>query len=63
MMMEPETYALASEVYAEVIKAGGYAQIQFMSVAIKYQFLLHVTLKQMGRVLEKVDYGMERADF
>ena len=36
MMMEPETVALAEAVYAEVIKAGGFAQIQYMSETIKH---------------------------
>ena len=62
MMMEPETYALAREVYAEVIKAGGYAQIQFMSEAIKRQILLHGTPEQIGWVPEIEAYGMEWAD-
>ena len=62
MMMEPETYPLAREVYAEVIKAGGYAQIQFMSEAIKHRILQYGSPEQIGWIPEIEAMGMEWAD-
>lgn len=62
MMLEVETYPLAEAVYAEVIKAGGYAQIQFMSEAIKHKILQYGDEHQIGWVPELEAYGMEWAD-
>ena len=62
MMMEPETVALAEAVYAEVIKAGGYAQIQYMSETIKHRILTYGNEEQIGWVPGIEAYGMEWAD-
>lgn len=62
MMLEVETYPLAEAVYAEVIKAGGYAQIQFMSEAIKHKILTYGDERQISWVPELEAYGMEWAD-
>ena len=59
MMMEVETYPLALEVYSEVIRAGGYAQIQFMSEAIKHRILKYGNDDQLSWVPEVEAYGME----
>ena len=58
MMMEPETVALAEAVYAEVIKAGGYAQIQYMSETIKHRILTYGNEEQIGWVPGIEAYGM-----
>ena len=62
MMLEPETVALAEAVHAEVIKAGGYAQIQYMSEAVKHGILRYGTDEQIGWVPEIEAYGMTWAD-
>ena len=62
MMLEVETYPLAEAVYAEVIKAGGFAQIQFMSEAIKHKILRYGDDRQIGWVPELEAYGMQWAD-
>ena len=62
MMMEVETYPLALEVYSEVIRAGGYAQIQFMSEAIKHRILKYGNDDQLSWVPEVEAFGMEWAD-
>ena len=62
MMLELETAALAEAVYGEVIKAGGYCQIQYMSEAIKHRILKYGTDEQIGWVPEIEAYGMEWAD-
>ncbi len=62
MMLEMETAALAEAVYAEVIKAGGYAQIQYMSESIKHKILKYGNDEQIGWLPGIEAYGMEWAD-
>ena len=62
-MHEIETYPLALAVYGEVVKAGGYAQIQFLSEAMKHKVLKYGTDEQIGWVPEIEMAGMEWADY
>lgn len=62
MMQEIETYPLAHSVYEAVIKAGGYAQIQFMTEAIKHSILTHGNDDQIDWIPDVEMYGMEWAD-
>ncbi len=62
MMLEMETAALAEAVYAEVIKAGGYAQIQYMSESIKHRILKYGSDEQISWIPAIEAYGMEWAD-
>ena len=62
MMLEPETVALAEAVYAEVVKAGGYAQIQYMSETLKHRILSYGSDEQIGWLPAIEAYGMEWAD-
>ena len=59
MMLEMETAALAEAVYAEVIKAGGYAQIQYMSESIKHRILKYGSDEQISWIPAIEAYGME----
>ncbi|MBQ8996285.1 MAG: aminopeptidase [Oscillospiraceae bacterium] len=61
-MYETETYPLMLSCYAEVIKAGGYPQVQFMSEALKHQVLRYGNEEQISWIPEIESYGMEWAD-
>lgn len=61
-MYEVESYPLALAVYSACVKAGGYAQIQFMSEALKHELLQHGSPEQIAWVPEIEAYGMEWAD-
>jgi len=62
-MHEIETYPLALAVYGEVVKAGGYAQIQFVSEAMKHKVLKYGTDQQISWVPEVEAFGMDWADY
>lgn len=62
MMYETETYPLALATYEACIKAGGYAQIQFMTEEIKHAILKYGNNDQISWIPEIEKYGMEWAD-
>jgi aminopeptidase len=61
-MIEPESYPLMYAIYEHVIKAGGVAQVQFMSEELNRLALKHGTEEQYGWVPEIEMYGMDWAD-
>ncbi len=61
-MIEPETYPLAQAVYEEVIKAGGYPQIQLLSERLRRLTLLYGSAEQVSWVPEMESWGMAWAD-
>lgn len=61
-MYELESYPLALAAYTACVKAGGFAQIQFMSEALKHALLKHGSPEQIAWVPEIEAYGMEWAD-
>ncbi len=62
MMLELTSYPLAREVYTEVIRAGGFAQIQLMTEELKHKILQWGNPDQISWVPEIEAYGMEWAD-
>lgn len=62
MMMELDSYPLAREVYTEVVRVGGFAQIQFMTEEIKHRILQFGSPDQISWVPEIESYGMDWAD-
>ncbi len=61
-MMEEATFPLMRAVYTAVVKAGGLPQIEFQSVLLERDLMLHGTDKQLDWVPELNAYGMEWAD-
>ncbi len=61
-MIEPETFPLAQAVYAEVIRAGGYPQIQMLSESLRRSFLAYGSDEQIAWVPEMELWGIEWAD-
>ncbi len=61
-MMEETTFPLMRVVYAEVVKAGGLPQVEFQSVLLERDLMLHGAPKQLDWVPELNAYGMEWAD-
>ena len=61
-MVEPESYPLMYAIYENVIKAGGFPQVQFLSEELNRLVLKHGTEEQIGWVPEVEMYGMEWAD-
>ena len=61
-MVEIETWPLARAVYEEVIRAGGYPQIQMKSETLRRSILEFGSDEQISRVPDIELYGMEWAD-
>ena len=61
-MKEVHTLPLVRAVYEEVIKAGGYPQVQFLSDYLDHAKMRHGTPEQVAWVPEIEAYGMEWAD-
>jgi len=61
-MVEPESFELAKAVYEEVIKAGGYPQVQFLSEEFKHSLLKFGNINQITRNPDIEMWGMEWAD-
>lgn len=61
-MMEEDTFPLARAVCAEAVKAGGLPQIEFQSVLLERDLILHGSKEQIGWIPELNAYGMEWAD-
>ncbi len=61
-MHEVETIPLTVAVYREVIRAGGFPQVQFFSERLRHQLLKYGNTEQIGWIPEIESYGMEWAD-
>jgi aminopeptidase len=61
-MMEEDTFPLTRAVYAEALKAGGLPQVEFQSVLLERELMLHGSQEQLDWVPELNAYGMEWAD-
>jgi aminopeptidase len=61
-MIEPETFDLAQAVYTEVIRAGGYPQVQLLSERLRRAVLTCGNPDQIAWVPELEAWGMEWAD-
>lgn len=61
-MMEETTFPLTRAVYAEVVKAGGLPHVEFQSVLLERELMLHGTKEQLDWLPELNAYGMEWAD-
>lgn len=61
-MVEVETYDLMKCVYDSVIRAGGYAQVQFLSEELRHSLLKHGNDGQISWVPEMEMWGMQWAD-
>ena len=61
-MMEETTFPLTRAVHDEVVKAGGLPQVEFQSVILERDLMLHGTQEQIGWIPELNAYGMEWAD-
>ena len=61
-MVEPEAYDLAKCVYAAVIKAGAYPQVQMLSEEFKHSILRYGNNEQIARVPDMENWGMDWAD-
>jgi aminopeptidase len=61
-MMETETFPLARAVYSEVIKTGGFPNIEFQSAYLERSLMLYGSDEQLEWVPDLQSYGMEWAD-
>jgi aminopeptidase len=61
-MGEVETFPLAQAVYAAVIRAGGFPQVQFLSETLRHSLLRDGNVQQLAWVPEIEAYGMEWAN-
>ncbi len=61
-MMEETTFPLTRAVYTEVVKAGGLPHVEFQSVLLERELMLHGTKEQLDWLPELNAYGMEWAD-
>jgi len=61
-MMEETTFPFTRAVYAEVVKAGGLPHVEFQSVLLERELMLHGTKEQLDWLPELNAYGMEWAD-
>lgn len=61
-MTEIETYPLAQAVYEQVVKAGGYPQIQLLSETLRRSLLSEGSSDQISRVPDMEIWGMQWAD-
>jgi aminopeptidase len=61
-MMEETTAALTRAVYAEAVKAGALPHVEFQSVLLERDLMLHGTPEQLDWVPEPSASGMEWAD-
>jgi aminopeptidase len=61
-MMENETFPLMRSVYAGIIKAGGLPQVEYQSVYLERDLMLHGSDAQLDWVPELTAYGMKWAD-
>ena len=61
-MSELETYPLAQEVYAAVVRAGGLPQVQFLSESLRHALLRYGNPDQLAWEPAIEAYGMEWAD-
>jgi aminopeptidase len=61
-MVEPETLPLVHGVYEAAVKAGAYAQVQFLSEVLRHKLLKYGSADQIAWVPEIEAYGMEWAD-
>jgi aminopeptidase len=61
-MHEVESFPLTVAVYREVVKAGAFPQVQFLSERLRHALLKYGTEEQVGWIPEIEDYGMEWAD-
>lgn len=61
-MVEETTFPLARAVHAEVVKAGGLPHVEFQSVILERDLMLHGTDEQLAWVPELSAHGMQWAD-
>jgi aminopeptidase len=61
-MMEEDTFPLTRAVYAEALKAGGLPQVEFQSILLERELMLHGSQEQLDWVPELNAHGMEWAD-
>lgn len=61
-MMEEDTAPLTRAVYTAVLRAGGLPQVEFQSVLLERDLMLHGSPAQLDWVPELSAYGMEWAD-
>jgi aminopeptidase len=61
-MKEVETFPLVRAVYSAVIKAGAYAQVQFLSDTLSHELMQKGSMEQVAWIPEIERYGMEWAD-
>jgi aminopeptidase len=61
-MMEETTFPLTRAVYTEAVKAGGLPHVEFQSVLLERDLMLHGAKEQLDWVPELNAYGMEWAD-
>ena len=61
-MIEVETLPLVQAVYTEVIRAGGFPQVQFASAYLERALMLHGNQEQLDWVPDQEARGMEWAD-
>jgi aminopeptidase len=61
-MMEETTFPLTRAVYAEAVKAGGLAHVEFQSVLLERDLMLLGSQEQLDWIPELNSYGMEWAD-
>lgn len=61
-MMEEDTFPLMRAVYAEVLKAGGLPHVEFQSILLERELMLHGSREQLDWVPELNAHGMEWAD-
>ncbi len=61
-MIEPESLPLISEIYKEVVKAGGFAEVYFSSVYFTRSLLQFGNLAQISYQTPVENFGIEQAD-
>ena len=61
-MVEPEAFELAKAVYEEVVKAGGYPQVQMLSEEFKHSILKYGNTSQISWVPDIEMWSMQWAD-
>jgi aminopeptidase len=61
-MMETDTYHLVERVYSQVIKAGAYPQVEFVSAYLERELMQHGNMEQLDWTPGIQAYGMEWAD-
>lgn len=61
-MMEIDTYPLMHAVYMEVVKAGGFPQVEFQSAYLERELMKYGSQEQLSWIPELSSFGMEWAD-